>query len=396
MIKISDRLTLMMVLDNDKEFPIERFVIKSLQISMNVMLHVPQFRMLFADREGILKKFPIGDSQVIRVIMKVDGNSQPAYNISMRVFKLSKITTGNVDYFDLLMTYNAPRFLYENLTGSISGASSAALARIAANCGMTSTFAAGATPGLSSVDNQVWIPSGEKYCNFARKIVTAGYMNNTSCMVMGVDIKGDIIYRDLSTPWYGKDKTKPVVFSTVTSTSPTNIKAYKEFTKSGIMNAFGGYRAVTVEQNPLKGKSSTQEQHSKVSTKTTTESVAVNKNINEGITGSRVQFAPINCGNNHDNYDKAKHQNSRLLGLYSVGMYVVTDTVNSDITLLQTVKVDAPEITNGERKYNKVIAGEWEISGKTLYLTEAGKYYEKYEFLRQGQNNMSGNATQAG
>lgn len=405
MIKVSDKITLMMLLDNDKEWPIERFVFKSLQISESVLMHVPQAHFQFADRESVLQKFPVGDGQTIRIMLKIDGTNIPAYDIKMRVFKLAKTTSANIDYYNLYLIYDAPRFVYENHTGSITGSSAEALKQIAEKCGLTPVFNFGSYKydGNSYIrtntpDSQTWIPRGDKYCSYARKIVAAGYTGDTSCMQMAVDLKGNLIYRNLSQPWYGEKGSsyRPYTFSTVESSQAIPILSKKEFTKTGVMNAFGGYRMTTVEQNPTKGKSTSQDKHSKVSTVTKTDSVAVNKNINEGISGSRVDFAPINCGNNHANYDKALHQNSRLLGLYAVGLYIVTDKVNADVTLLQTIKLDSPEISNNERQYNKTVAGEWEVSAKTIFINTDGKYYEKYEVLRQGVNNTSGNTTQSG
>lgn len=393
MIKVSDRLTLMMTLDSNKEWPIERFMFQSLQISENVLLHVPQAHFVFADREALLQKFPLGDGQTVHIVIKVSGSSTPAYDIKMRVFKLSKVSSGNIDYYNLYLVYDAPRFLYENFVGCLSGqTSTAALGEIANNCGLTLT----ASGGTDASDSQTWIPRGEKYCSFARHIVAAAYSSTTSCMQIAVNFSGKLIYRNLSQAWYGENRQQPLTFSSVPSGSTLKLLAYKEFTKSGLMNAFGGYKMSTVEQNPTKGKSTSQSQHSKVSTVTKTDSVAINKNINEGISGSRVDFSPINCGNNHDNYDLAVHQNSRLLGMYSVGMYLVTDDVNPGITLLQTVKLNTPEIANGKRGYNKTIAGEWEVSGKTLFINRAGQFFEKYEVLRQGTNNMANNSTQSG
>ena len=211
MIKVTDKITLMMLLDNDKEWPLERFVFKSLQISQNVMLHVPQAHLVFSDRESVLQKFPLGDSQTLRIVIKVAGDSSPAYDIKMRVFKLSKTSAANIDYYNLYMIYDAPRFIYENYTGSINASSVDALDEIVGRCGLFLEY----NTLANTPDKQIWIPRGAKFCSFARNIVAAGYASDTSCMQMAVDIAGRLVYRNLSLPWYGVTKQKPYVFSSV-------------------------------------------------------------------------------------------------------------------------------------------------------------------------------------
>ena len=386
-----DGFALSAVLDSQYEFPIEKFIFQSLQFSSNVMLHVPQGKLVLADHTGLLKRSPLGDSQSLKFSIRypsVDGVVDTKFN--MRIFRVMMNRVQTIDYYTILMTLDSPRFLNENSTSSINDTSKGTLKKLVEDSGLKFDFNGGQNDSDTN-DKQVWIPRGDKRCVFSRRIIDAAWVNNTSCMQGSMDLDGTFYYRNLTDISVIK---KQVYVLTPSSTQAkksevlVRIVDLKPFSKSGLANAISGYKVTTVEQNPTLGKSSNQVKHTKVDAAITTDSVAMNSNINNALSGSNTRFAPINCGNTHANYDKALHQNSRLLSMFSVGVHVVVDEFAPDLHLLDYVRVDTPTITTGTNTYDASTAGLYCVSGKSHMITQNGKLYTKYELLRQGTNNI--------
>lgn len=386
-----DGFSLSAVLDSQYEFPIEKFMFSSLQLSSNVLLHVPQGKLVIGDTTGLLKRSPLGDSQSLKLTIRyptADGARDVPMN--MRIFRVMENRVQTIDYYTILMTLDAPRFLNENSTSSINDTSKGALKKLVEDSGLKFDFNGGQNSSDTN-DKQVWIPRGDKRCVFSRRIIDAAWVNNTSCMQGAMDLNGTFYYKNVTDISVIK---KQVYVLTPASTQAeakeilVRIVDLKPFSKSGLANAVGGYKVTTVEQNPTLGKSSSQVKHTKVDAAITTDSVAMNSNINNALSGSNTRFAPINCGNTHSNYDMALHQNSRLLSMFSVGVHVVVDEFAPDLHLLDYVRVDTPTITTGKSSYDQSTAGLYVVSGKSHMITTTGKLYTKYELLRQGTNNI--------
>lgn len=391
--------SLSIVIDNEFEFPLEHLAFESLQLSSNVGLHVPHGKMTFADPSDILKRYPLGDGHSMKFTFKFPETDEkkPDYEVKMRVFRIMATDLIALTYYTVFLVYDAPRFINENMKGSIKGSSISAIRQLAEDSKLDFSFNNGIK--ADSSDQQVWLPSGDKRCVFARKILQASWIDNKSCMQMGVNLNGTLVLKNV----VDKSLLDKQVFVFSTTSVPVDkreipIKSLQlePFSKSGSENFMSGYKSITLEQNPTLGKSGNQGSHDKVSASVVSDSVSVNKNVNEGISGSNVRFAPINCGNTHKNYEKALHQNKRLWSLFSSGLRVVTDDFSDTLGLLDYVRVDSQVIRNNKPEQDKAVSGFYLVTGVSMFIKQTGQHFCKYEMVRQGVNNIQEFKSQSG
>ncbi len=110
-------------------------------------------------------------------------------------------------------------------------------------------------------------------------------------------------------------------------------------------------------------------------------------NIAKAIKGGKVYFAPINCGNVHNNYESALHQNRRLRSLYGV-IFELSTVYTTSLQILDTVELSFYDKQGSERIINKSVSGGYLIIDKGIFVTASGTYYEKFRLARQGNNSL--------
>lgn len=381
-ISVSERLSVTIVIDH-KELDLTYFRINFLQILTGTNIYLPYGQLQLVDLKGYFQNNPLGDNQtcVITLITQdVKGNSVSSA-FKMRIFKPNVVRQASVSMYQLILIYDAPRYIHESTTASFGKvSSSSALQSISALCGMQFYNNA------ATSDVQTWLGNSDKYCINAVQIASAGYIDRKSCMVIGVTESGVLVYVDVSKLDYLKSNSK---FSNAPddNTYFPLVGSVKELTRSGFNNTMNGYKAATVAQTPLVSNSGEYDIHSNVSVTSPTTKLAYNANIAKAIKGGKVLFSPVNCGNVHDNYEAALHQNRRLRSMYGIS-FELTTSATTQLQLLNTAILTFYDIQGSERTVNKAVSGGYLVTAKGIFVTANGTYYEKFHLTRQGKNNI--------
>lgn len=382
-ISVSERLSISIILDGT-ELDLTIFRINFLQILTGTNVYLPYGQLHLVDLTGYFQNNPVGDNQTIKIILttKDDNNKSNTVLYKMRVFKPDIVKQAGTSMYRFLLTYDAPRYLHESSSSSLGkGTSATALGNISAACGLTFSS------NVSTSDSQVWLGNFDRYCISANSICDAGYVDSKSCMMLGVTETGTMKYIDVSKLNYTSVKYS---FSNVTHSSNIVypiVGKVNLITRSGYNNALSGYKAATVAQTPLVYNSSAYSIHTSVSATSPTSTIAYNTNIAKAIKGGKVYFAPINCGNVHNNYESALHQNRRLRSLYGV-IFELSTVYTTSLQILDTVELSFYDKQGSERIINKSVSGGYLIIDKGIFVTASGTYYEKFRLARQGNNSL--------
>jgi hypothetical protein len=187
------------------------------------------------------------------------------------------------------------------------------------------------------------------------------------------------------------DKTKGTLFTHLMADNQEEyqVSAVKEITKSGLVNNLFGHSQRTIDQTA-------KVEHRAVAAKVETSNLMVNSEINSTV-NPRTLFTPVDCGNTHENYHKAIHQNTRIKSLYSFSLHAAVSVITT-LDLLDVIQYAAQAGHNASDTVVKPsLAGAYLIVGKTTYITGGGFVYEKYELSRPGLNDDPGKSrTQLG
>lgn len=377
MIRLGDSFYLQIQIDG-VEIPVELLGINPLQLSSNVTFFQPMGKLVLGDKYGYFDDKPMSDGAKVDIFIGKSPTENDARLYRFRLFRYTLELKGNVKYYTLFMTFNCPRFFNENFTGALKGPSHTVLASVASVSGVDFS-------GDPTTDPQTWYGAGKKRCVFAREVALHGYANAESCMTLGMTLLGELRYKNLSTIKAGATPNTFIQGASSSETKHHRVLDRKEINKGGFSNNLIGYRLDTVEQNTLSpGEDLTTHKGVKVAL-TSAPALSVNKILNENLEGSRVVVTPVSSGNTHHSYYRAEHQNRRLRSTYSLGNFVVTDSITG-LDLLDPVNYLVYENASNELKLNQAVSGSYIIAGKTIYATKEGRYFEKFELLRQGPN----------
>lgn len=375
MLSFGNNLSLGAVLDG-RELLLESLSFKSLQLSSNKMFSQPMGNLQFADNIGILEDNPIMDNQSLTLYIGI--NKNPPKEYTFRVFKVEKRIQNKIPYYTLILVFNAPRWLYENTRSVIPKATSfEALKKLAEESKLSFV-------GDETVDRQNWYGVGNRRCIFAEYIAKYGYVNDTSCMAIGVSLEGEVRYKNISKLIY--DGAPTFIDGLVVGENEFSVLDKKEFDNSGQSNSVGGgYKKITVNQDPIRQSSLDFTRFAGVSLSTPNKVLSINKNIVERIEGSVSVFSSIDCGNTHTNAVKACHQNSRIYNYYSSGMYCAIQTPTR-FDLFDPINFVSFDSVGNKPRLSKKSTTSNLITGKTIFISQTGQYTEKFELKRIGSN----------
>lgn len=368
MYEIKDRIGVGILFDGI-EFPLGRVnVLNFLHISCSTRLAIPIVHLSLFDQVGWFdQKATLADGAAIQVqLSRGTQETMRTYKFRLNSFKTTRTQQGvnyEIDgYLDL------PRYWNESSAAPLSGTSATALKEIANRCGMS-------FEGDSSSDTQVWYPRNAQYHSWASSIALRGYIDDSSCMQLGVEMDGGMIYRNVSE----MSTIKAVLGLSALQDNVVLVTDYKPITLSGATNHYSGYGEFRVEQRPLQATDKFVA-HKKVSfNKNEGGSLLVSKEVKSAISQNRVQFGPLDPGNTHEEAERALYQNRRVSNLFSAGLEMVTPNF-TQIRLLDTVNVDV-----SGAKHMKLHSGTYRVISRAVYIS-GSNYYEKLEVGRRTLN----------
>lgn len=370
MYSINDRIHIGIYF-NGEEFPFERAnALDCLHMSCSTKVAVPMLYLKLTDAIGWITNQPhiLSDSTRITVVVRTSNSStQSTYSFRLNSAKHHMISNVGASY-EMDGYFDVPKYWHSSVSTPLEGSSNEVLQQIATGSDLKYR-------GQSTSDAQVWWPRNVQQHEWARRISERGYASDQSCMQLGLDLDGILVYQDISS--MGTPTAKIAIGdirpNTVIGTS------FKPISVSGSMNHYSGYSSTHIEQNPLETKPFTQHTHVAF-VKNEEGNLMVNTGVQRVVGQSRVSFASLSVGNVHENYERALYQNRRVNNLFSSGIEIST-AERTEIQLLDTVQVsiDTPD------QFMKVYSGTYRVASRVVYVV-GNNYSEKFELFRRTLN----------
>jgi len=368
------------VLLNGVSLPLEAMNFGGIVVSEHQLYHLPCGQMTFSDRHKIMnEKFTLADGNPL--VIRIGPNADRVETYKFRVFHANVKQDGPVLNYTVSFIADYPGWFMKSGGASIQGTTSAALKAIAARNGLDFY-------GVETADSQVWLPITESECRFARRIASFGYVDSSSCMLMGVTLKGQLRYSNLNSINFQKELPNYVhgaekgIFCT----------SWSGRSLSGIKNVLGGYAAATSQYDPEKGLV---EATRKVQTKRITKSVNVNKDLQGKVGDGRNVIMPVDSGNKHSKAVEARSQNFRIAMFLAQSVSVITPVQTkenlfdpvyfSNYLLDQKSQQGVPDPNT---------SGPYMVAGKALYIGPDLTYVERLQFVRDGYGTDKSGVTQ--
>lgn len=353
------------ILFNGVEFPFEINALDFIHISSSVRTTLPALTFKVTDVTKFLtvNNFLVDGTQITVTV----GKEKQKSSFSFRLFSFTE-APGTSPVYTIRGYLDSPLYWTSSLSEFQKGGSNTVLANLASMCGLRFS-------GTNTSDSQVWIPQNLRISEFARRVREHGWINEGSCMQMGVTSSKELRYRNVSN--FAQFPVKDFFDLTKVTDQVKPITAYSVVNKAGFFNVNSGYGSTRISQSVLEDDAEV----SSLTLQKNSSKLMVNRSVKNAILQNKVMFSPIDVGNVHSNYERAVYQNQRLGSLFTLGMDVMTPEFSeADLLDVVSVSVETPEI-KGSKQYS----GKYLLTSKVLYVKGAN-YYEKLELVRHGLN----------
>lgn len=353
------------------EFPLNSLnYVNLLHIRESVKLFVPVLTLELLDSTNILDSVGVQDGLPITVIISKDGTV--VQSIPFRVFSFSSNKAPGATQYHFDAYYDAPKYFMSIASNSYHSTSSAAIQQIASSCGLQSVVTV-------TNDYQLWTPPLASYAAFAQYIMRRGYVNNTSCMALGLNTSGILIYSNImnASP-LGTIYANQFIPPEKLKTYDYNCISFSVSNAMGLHNATGGYSTYTVGQSIMSNTKTIKS----VTVKNNVKSPNINTTVRNIVGRQRINYLPIDAGNVHSMYSEAYNQNKRLSRLFTVSLECVL-TEPCALTLCNAFNLVAID-DKGNPDIGE--SGTYVITDRVINI-ENSHYYEKLCACRIGSNN---------
>lgn len=343
--------------------------------------YLPCVKLMVNDPQGKYtadQLFTEGNEIEIRI-----ARSQQDANAKTWKFRVFNTVNPNAVQGPLLIIYgilNCPLFYAKANRQAIKGTSDVVLKRLAEESGLTFSGPKEFN-GKSMNDSQTWLCATENKMKFAANTVRHAWADDKSAMEYRVLAEGQLRYRNLidviNTP---VDKINYLfLFNALTSDTDKNkqtvfVRESVDQSIAGQMAQWQNYGSSRAEAK-LDGDLSVS---NKVSVQTPGSYLQLNKTVMEEVEHARFDYVAADCGNTHDNYELALHQNVKLLALF-------TETVHILVTDMSNVQVFDPVIyRQADADLTKQVknSDRYLVAGKVTAIIGGTHYAERIQLER--------------
>ena len=373
---LKDRLYFQLIVGG-KEVKFEQNSLDYVHIAESVRLKVPALSIRIKDvTKFFTKNDLLVDGVPIQVTVGVKDKKSVFY---FRLFSHKESIENGVTVISMHAYLDVPRYWTESTASAINDTASNALQQLALVSGLTYS-------GVSTNDQQLWLPFNSKRADFAKQITLRAYMDESSCCQLAVTANKTLLLANVSN--FAKQN---IVQQFANAGKPgrldgvSTITDYKIINKSGFFNTQSGYKDSHVAQSLIADDVI----HKDLNVPRNSKKLMINDSVRKAVTQQRVSYAPIDVGNTNANYERAKYQNMRLSNLFSYGLEFVTgDPVTANIFDVITCDLAKPGVVG-----IGPISGKYMVTSKVLYIQNFN-FYQKIEVFRHGLND-SRETTQA-
>lgn len=361
------------------QFPLGHGEFPGIIVNSSVRFALPEATIMLQDPyNSVGQEFEVTHGQKIQVDV-VDKRTDKKKTYKLRVFDVKGSTEGNTRTYVWNCYWDAPKFLMDVYMGSIGESSKKTSYEALA---ILSKWAGLKFEGRHSTnDSQFWYPSNRRACNFARYIVANAYRDEKSLMQFGVNLEGRLKYVDYNSIQFpGKYK---FILGGGSTEDEYEITAYRPLSNSGFANAYSGYKHKMIHQSIF---SYPPEEYKKIKTRKIADVIMRGEEVSGMLENGRIDYTPIDAGNVHENFFKAKYKNFRAAMLQSYALEVLVRQP-TDVELLDPCSCLITGATKGVNddiglEYD-MLNGNYIVTNKTISF-EKNNYTEKFHLLRDG------------
>lgn len=372
--EVEDRLYIRLKFAGE-EFPFMRVnSVNFLHMSASSKIGIPMFHMSLNDPDGYLEKEKLlGDGIPIEISVAPSPTSKIVHTHTFRMnTPRKKHSTPNTVY-ELDGYLDKPKYWHNSTSEYTEGLASDVLSKIADSCDLE-------YDGESTNDFQVWWPGNRRNFQWAWHVAQRAYISETACLQLALDFDGKLLLKDVN--------KLDTVDHRMTYMEPRkdHILAtdVEPDANSGTQNHIGGYKVGRVYQKLMKNAEEFNVYDDAMEVEPTTgeKSFLRNKVLTEGTEKATVFFAPLDFGAVNPMYERAKYQNSRMDGLFSLNLVVVTPEA-TEVKLFQNIEIflNYPEDPASPR-YSRHMSGIYKVVSKTIYV-HGSNYYERFTLSRR-------------
>lgn len=355
---------------NDTEYPLGAInLLQALHICTTVRASVPLLSMRITDVQHLMERIGLQDGVPIRVVIKAQNKDSKTYNF--RAFSHKKEQAGSSFVYQIYGVWDSPMYWTSTTAAGLEGTSNDVLQQIAQKCGLKYS-------GVSTGDSQVWLPQNKLYRMWAKDIAAAGYVNDMSCMALGLDLDNTLVYRNINK----LDAATKTIVAYQYKKDAFTATDFELTTESGFNNAITGYQNMRYAQSSVADE--IQQQIKSLTFKADVKAPLYNTELRDKVGRGAVRFGPIDCGNVHQNYEKAKYQNIRYANLFNLGIRAMV-TTPTNIQLLEAINFSVQKENTDIDTAN---SGIYTVTGHSIYV-EAATYAEQFGLARHGINEVA-------
>lgn len=350
---------------NDVEYDISAVnMLPSMHITTSARGALPLLTLQLDDVRHQLDTIGMQDGIPIRVVMAANGNKSRTYHF--RKFNHNKAQNSGYYTWTVFGYWDAPKYWNASTAETFQGTSSELLANIANVCSMK-------YDGPTTSDAQLWLPQNMRYREWAKDAAIHGYINDQSCMALGVGLDGTLRYRDVN--------NLPPPTRTVKSFLP-DAEAYTAIeavltSGSGFNNALTGYQNMRMAQSVVANSDT----YSELNFRSGVKSPQFNIPLRDTLVRGSVRFGPVDCGNVHTHYEQAQYQNQRYSNMYMLGMEILVSS-QTELQLLENFNYSTQKENTDPDVVN---SGIYILTSHAIYVKGAN-YMEKLGVVRHGTN----------
>lgn len=382
MFKLKDN-TLIDLKVNGLNLPVEDGSLKKLIITASQDTFLPCIQLLIVDQSKFFDTTKsLYDGAVIDVTI---GSSEEEYeNYTFRVFSFPMQKVGAYTVYKISGYLDFPMYFTGSDNATLKGTSSQVLKTLASSMGFQSLDID------DSDDSQVWYQANKRNCVYAANIADCGYMDTSSFFRLAVQENGKFKYKNLSKFNPQDTDLYPLVSSLLNAKSNLTFYDSKSFIAPGFQNVTGAY-AHSKTSFALNKEDSHSIETDSIELKQASAHLQVNKELYDSIENSRIEFAPIDVGNTHENYERAKYQNARAAKFYTNGVDLLFLS-KSKLSLLDPffAKLSVGPGNQGNTSLDDQRNGFYIGVAKSICI-QNGTYFEVIRGLSTGPNSTTPN-----
>ena len=344
-------------------------LIGDIQIIEHATYVVPIATINLEDAKGILRKeLTIQDGT--RITIHIGVSEKDARPQKFRVYNVVLTSDNDTDSYLINCVLDAPKYTSMSLRSAYRGSSNSILSEL--NDLDLNEFE---YSGTSTDDDQIWLGLGVTSSTFVQNVVKHGWVDESSAMMLCVDADHKMLYRNLSKQIAAKGKEAINVNKHVDG--ELTVSESRFFSNAGFRNAWLG----TGQYRFHSGVDGDHRYYDKVKVPDLGGWIPINSQVKTAIEFTRIDTCAFDCGNVHENYQKAEYQNLRLKSNYSQMGSLLIHGQKVSVDLLDPIELRVEDLNEGKTA-SPPTNGRWLVLAKSKIVRGGYNYAERLEIMR--------------